>query len=71
MPRRIEYHYTGPSAPPTETVTISPTDLVPEIGDTVHRHNGDWTIFNKTTNTVHPQDQEPITTYILELVPAG
>ena len=67
MPRRIEYHYGGPFPPATQTVTIGATDPVAEIGDTVHRHNRDWTVHNKTTNTLHPQNQEPITTYILEL----
>jgi len=71
MPRRIEYHYGGPYPPPTETVEIGPEDPVPEIGDTVRRHERDWTVVNKTTNILHPQGQEPITTYILELAPVG
>jgi len=71
MPRRIEYHYGGAFPPPAQTVAIEAADPVPEIGDTVHRHDRDWTVLNKTTNTLHPQNQEPITTYILELAPAG
>jgi hypothetical protein len=71
MPRRIEYHYGGPFPPPPQTVEIGLSDPVPEIGNTVHRHDRDWAVANKTTNTLHPQGQEPITTYILELAPVG
>lgn len=71
MSRRIEYHYGGALPPATQTVTIGAADAVPEIGATISRHNRDWTVANKTTNTLHPQDQEPITTYILELAPKG
>lgn len=71
MPRRIQYHYGGAFPPLTQTVEIGAGDPVPEIGDTVHRHGTDWTVLNKMTNTLHPQGHEPITTYILELAPAG
>ena len=71
MPRRIEYHYGGAFPPHTDTVQIGQEVPVPEIGDAVHRHERDWTVANKTTNTLHPQGQEPITTYLLELAPVG
>lgn len=71
MPQRIQYQYLGPSAPGIDIVTIGAGDPVPEIADNLHRHDREWTVLSKATNTVHPQDQEPITTYTLELAPAG
>jgi hypothetical protein len=71
MPRRIQYQYLGPFAPGIDIVTIGAADPVPEIGTNVHRHDRNWTVLSKATNTVHPQDQEPITTYTLELQQAG
>jgi hypothetical protein len=62
MPRRIESHYGGAFPPPTDAVRIGQETPVPEIGDKVHRRERDWTVANKTTTTLHPQGQEPITT---------
>jgi len=71
MPRRIRYQYGGPFPPAIETVTIGQTDPVPQTADALHRHDRDWTVLSVTTNIFNPQDGEPITTYTLELAPAG